>query len=167
MKKKRNIFYCNTLWLKFHITKEEIYSKIYKRQFTFLFSKGIFQSQFSSEDIIYSLHGKQKTRLYSLQLLCNTEWRNVKMPGAILNTSKSLCLNTRKFSSPMESQWQFWKDLKRLKNFIGELECTVQWERWKQKETFRDNVLYILNPSTPWISLLILSSSCYTFLYKL
>ena len=35
-----------------------------------------------------------------------------------------------------------WKDLKRL-------EFTVQWDRWKLKETFHDNVLYIFNPSTP------------------
>ena len=56
---------------------------------TLLFSKRIFQSQFSSEDITYSLPGKQKMRLHSLQLLCNTTWKDVKMLGVILNTSKS------------------------------------------------------------------------------
>ena len=56
---------------------------------TLLFSKDIFQSQFSSEDITYNLPGKQKTGLYSLQLLCNTTWKDVKLPGVILNTLKS------------------------------------------------------------------------------
>ena len=92
MKKKRNI---SLDQLKFQenqvpssVAREELYSKIYKRH-KILFSKGIFQSQFSSEDITYSLPGKQKTRLHSFQLLCNPTWKDVKMPGVILNTSKS------------------------------------------------------------------------------
>ena len=56
---------------------------------TLLFSKGIFQSQFSSEEITYSLPSKWKMRLHSLQLLCNITWKDVKMLDVILNTSKS------------------------------------------------------------------------------
>ena len=43
----------------------------------------------------------------------------------------------------------------------------MQWERWKQNETFHDNVLYILNLSTPEISLIILSSNYFIFPCKL
>ena len=63
------------------------------------------------------------------------------MPGVILNTSKSLCLNTRKFSSPIEPIVILKGSQKaRIYSAVGKV---------KLKETFHDNVLYIFNPSTP------------------
>ena len=67
-----------------------------EKSFTPRFIKDIYfylVRAFSSHNFLqrktYSLPGKQKMRLHSLQLLCNTTWKDVKMPGVILNTSKS------------------------------------------------------------------------------
>ena len=81
--------------------------------------------------------------------------KGIKMPDVILHISKSFCSNIRSFlhththmhththTQPIE----ILKGSQRLK-FERELE------------------FIILNPSTPWISLLILSSNCYTFPFK-